>query len=311
MLSRVAERTYWLARYLERAENTARLIKVYSALLLDLPTATGLGWETVLQIVGSGDQSQASEFRQDEQTMLKFLLFDATNPNALLNCLEQSRENARTTRDLLPTEGWRAVNELCLFARAKLPKAAQARQRVAVMEKIIEDVQAITGLLSGTMSQGTAYQFVRLGRNLERADMTTRMIDFAVALLMTGRPELQRYDNTLWMAVLRCLSAYQMYRQHVRRRVQGEDVIHFLLQDADFPRSVTHCVGELTASLDRLPRAAEALRPVARMSEQLATLEVATLDNAGLHQLVDEFQLELAGINDVIAMTWFHPDSAL
>ena len=133
-----------------------------------------------------------------------------SNPGALLSSLDRVRENARTTRDIVPTEGWRAVNELCLYARDQLPKATQARKRGMIMAHIVERAQGINGLLAGTMSQGQPHQFIELGRSLERAEMTTRMLDVAAAVLMTGRPELERYDNTLWMTVLRCLSAYHL-----------------------------------------------------------------------------------------------------
>lgn len=308
MLSRVAERIYWLARYLERAENTARLVNVYGGLLLDLPRATGLGWDVVLDITGCGASVEDGDTRPGPRAMLRHLLYAQANPGSLLGTLEQARENARTTRDLVPTEAWRAVNELCLYARARLPKADQARQRAEVMGELVMRVQAITGLLAGTMSHGQAYQFLRLGRNLERADMSTRMIDVAAAVLMSGRPELRRFDNTLWMAVLRSLSGYQMYRQYVRRRVQGPDVIGFLLQDTRFPRAVAHCAAELEVAMARLPRHQAAGLPVAAMRTRLAGLDPAGLDSRALHELVDQLQLDIAAINDAVVRTWFHLD---
>ncbi len=129
-----------------------------------------------------------------------------------------------------PTEAWRSINELYLYAQERLPRASKARQRDAILSTLVERVQMIAGLLAGTMSHGPAYQYMRLGRNLERADMTTRVIDVAAAVLLSDRPELSRFDNTLWMAVLRCLSGYQAYRQYVRRRVNRNDVIRFLLR---------------------------------------------------------------------------------
>ena len=258
MLARAAENIYWMSRYLERAENSARLVNVYSALLLDLPEAAELDWSVVLKISGSAEAFHAARYDHNERDILNFILRDEGNPGSLQSSLNSARENARTTRDIVPSEGWRAVNELCLFARNKLHKATAPRQRAQIMAEIIERVHAISGLMAGTMSKGQPYQFTRLGCNLERADMTTRMIDVAAATLMTGRPELQRYDNTLWMTVLRSLSGYQMYRQYVRRRVRGPDVIGFLLNDTDFPRAVAHCVDQLAEALEKLPRAAAA-----------------------------------------------------
>ena len=306
MLSRVAERTYWLARYLERAENSARLVNVYSALLLDLPEAAELDWGVVLKISGSADAFRNAGCSGGERDTLTFILHDESNPGSLLSSLNSARENARTTRDIVPSEGWRAVNELCLFARNKLPQATAPRQRAQIMAEIIERVHAISGLMAGTMSKGQPYQFTRLGCNLERADMTTRMIDVAAATLMTGRPELQRYDNTLWMTVLRSLSGYQMYRQYVRRRVRGPDVIRFLLNDSDFPRAVAHCIDQLTEALEKLPRPKSALDRTRQLHNQLAELAADEMDSCAIHHLVDELQLKIAGMNDAIATTWFY-----
>ena len=144
MLSRVAERAYWLARYLERAENTARFVNVYSALLLDLPRSARLGWDLALEINGSAEAFAETGQQATALNMLQYLLHDQSNPSSLLGSLLMARENTRTTRDIVPTEIWRAVNELCLYARQNLPAAVAERQRAAVMAHIVTSVQAIT-----------------------------------------------------------------------------------------------------------------------------------------------------------------------
>jgi uncharacterized alpha-E superfamily protein len=307
MLSRVAERTYWLARYLERAENSARMINVYSALLLDLPKSAEVSWEIVLDITNNRERFADLNVSLSEENILSFMLEDEDNPDALLSSLNHARENARTTRDIVPTEAWRAVNELCLYARKQLPKASRPRQRAVIMSTIVEKVHSITGMLAGTMSQGQPYQFIRMGRNLERADMTTRIIDVAAATLMTDRSGLERYDNTLWMAVLRCLSAYQMYRQYVRRRVQAADVMQFLLQDYAFPRSIAHCLAQVTDSLDQLPHAAATIDTANGIIAQLQKVESDNLSAESIHQVVDELQIGIGKVHNSINETWFYP----
>ena len=306
MLSRVAERTYWLARYLERAENAARLVDVYSTLLLDLPAATNLAWRVVLEITGSSKSFAASGRSASDRDMLEFMLADLTNPNSLLSALRLARENARTTRDIVPAEGWRAVNELYLMAVDGLPRAISPRHRATVLADVVQRAQHVTGLLAGTMSHGTAYQFLRLGRNLERADMTTRMIDIALALRVTASETLQRRENTLWISVLRSLSAYQMYRQYVRRRVKGDDVMEFLLTDRDFPRSVAHCLHEALAALASLPRADVAVTQARLCLDHLAGVQVREADPSTVRNLLDQLQIEIAGISDALAKTWFY-----
>ncbi|MCC5793452.1 MAG: alpha-E domain-containing protein [Chromatiales bacterium] len=309
MLSRVAERLYWMARYLERAENTARLVGVYDSLLLDLPRSTGLGWQDILPVFGSparrattGDSAPA-----DDAPFLRFLLEDPDNPGSLLSSLSMARENARTTRDILPSEAWRSVNELTLHARARLPAAAVQQGRDQTLRDIVARCQHLSGLLAGTMSHGPAYQFIRLGHNLERADMTTRTIDMAATLLLGGRAEVKQYDNTLWMAVLRGLSAYQMYRQYVRRRIRAEDVIGYLLHDALFPRAIQHCLNEIGRALDELPVNQAPRARLVPVLERLDGMVMPEADPALLNRRLDELQRELAGLHEVIRQNWLAP----
>ncbi len=202
------------------------------------------------------------------------------------------------------------MNELYLYACDRLPGLAGRRQRFDEFKSIVDRCQHITGLLSGTMSHGPAYQFLRMGRNLERADMTTRVIDVAAAILLTGRPGLARYDNTLWMTVLRSLSAYQMYRQYVRRRIVGADVITFLLHDEEFPRAVRHCLGELHAALSALPRHEVPEQQLQKVIGELGEVRPDALDDAALHELIDELQLNFAGLDGAIHDSWFSPGLA-
>jgi uncharacterized alpha-E superfamily protein len=303
MLSRVAERIYWMSRYLERAENTARLVSVYGQLLLDLPADADLDWGAPIEILGLGEAYRVAGSGEDE---LEFLLTGHGNIASLLASLNEARENARTTRDVVPSEAWQAINELHLFATENL-EAVTRRSGSGVAVDIVRRCHEITGILQGGMSHGAAYRFVCLGRSLERADMTSRMIDVAASIMMTGREELQHYGNTIWRAVLRALSAYQMYRQYVRRRVTGEDVVGFLLLDRDFPRSVMHCVMQMDFAAGTLPRAAATQRHLADLQARLTALDPQALDYGSVHRLVDELQLEFAAVNGAVFETWLNP----
>ena len=210
MLSRVAERLYWGARYLERAENTSRLVRVYDSLMLDLPSEAGVGWPLLLDITGGRELFGTLHPKATDRATLRFLLAEPENPSSVLSSLAQARENFRTTRDLAPSEAWRSVNELYLGARRRLPRAVSQRGRNDALRAIVGGVQQLRGLMADTMSHGEAYQFIRLGRNIERADMGTRIIDSAATMLLAGREELQRFDNPLWMGVRKSLSVYQM-----------------------------------------------------------------------------------------------------
>jgi uncharacterized alpha-E superfamily protein len=306
MLSRVAERLYWTARYLERAENTARLCKVYSSLMLDLPNGVGLNWHQLVDISGAQEFFDSHYRTSGERNVIKFMLADTGNQGSLLTSLTMARENIRTTRDLVPSEGWEHVNELYLFARKKLTGKTPLKDRYEFLSEVVMRTQQITGLLAGTMSHGAAYQFIRVGRNLERADMTTRMLDVGSATLIAPGVQLERLENRLWTHVLRSLSAHQMYRQYMRRRVLAGTVLEFLLQDTDFPRSVAHTLGEIASCLEhKLPHSEEPLRAALRLQRLVAEADVNKLHDEGLHEFIDQLQLEFGDLHQQISTTWF------
>ena len=303
MLSRVAERLYWMARYLERVENTARLVGVFGELQLDLPEETGLDWSLPLTMLGQKEAFKAASGDEDE---LHFLLSSQDNPASLLNALRSARENARTTRDLVPTEAWRTINELYLNSRKRLKEMAN-RPSSGYGADIIDRCHTITGILDGTMSHGAAFQFVRLGRSLERADMTSRMIEVAAAIMMTGREELRHQDNSVWRAILRALSAYQAYRQYMRRRIAGPQVVAFLLLDELFPRAVMHCVQVLDTAVSQLPRSETARAGIAALKARLESVDVENLDHPAVKRYVDDLQRDFASIGGIVFDTWLNP----
>jgi uncharacterized alpha-E superfamily protein len=305
MLSRVAERVYWAGRYLERAEDIARVVDEHSQLILDLPRSTGISWRQVLQVIGLPVPGRQSEM--SDRGFLKLLLTDETSQASLLSIIGAVRENFRTTRDIIPTEAWQAVNELYLFARAQLRWAVGQRRRHEILSEIVGRVQQIRGMLRDTMSHGLAYQFMRVGTFVERADMCTRIADVAVASLMHNRERLQAYDNTLWMSTLRSVSGYQMYRQFVRRRIRGPDVLSFLFKDEYFPRSIRHSLLEIERCMENLPRGRPVAMTLRAINEALPELDVASMDDAALHAEVDCLQLALADLNEQMRAAWFLP----
>jgi uncharacterized alpha-E superfamily protein len=307
MLSRVAERLYWMARYLERAENTARLARVYSYLMLDLPNGVGLSWQQLIDITGNQELYRKRHRTAGERNVMRFILSEPENPGSLLSSLSTVRENVRTTRDLVPSEGWEHVNELYLFAKKRLVRKTLPKGLYEFLSEIIMRCQQITGLLAGTMSHGDAYQFVRIGRNLERFDMTSRIIDVGSTTLLAKGAELARLEGRLWTYLLRSLSAHQMYRQYVRRHVRPEIVLGFMLHDLHFPRAMAYTLGEIQSCLSLLPRHDEPLRCIAELSEQVQTSDVGQLYPQGLHAFLDTLQLELGGLHKQIVQTWFAP----
>lgn len=311
MLSRVAENLYWMTRYVERAENTARLINVNSHLLLDLPRHINPGWEPLIAITGSEESFAELYDEMDERNVVRFLVGDARNPASIIGSLDLARENLRTTRDIVPREAWELINDLHLFARKRTATGVAKQKRYEVLNHIIGQCQQLAGLLAGTMSHDTGYDFIRLGRNLERGDMTTRILDTrSEDLLPKHAEDLTPFESIQWMSVLKSLTAYQMYRRHVRVRVRGADVLKFLLQDYAFPRSLTHCLIQVESCLRNLPFNEQPLRTATRLQRIVHEADVIALVGAGLHRFIDDIQVELANMHIHIQSAYFEVSHA-
>ena len=162
MLSKVAERLYWTARYIERVENTARLVSVYDNLLFDLPTEVDISWYNLITLNSAGELFEERYRVRDERNVVKFMLADDTNPSSLLMALKSVRENVRTTRDVLPIESWEMINALYIFARENIQQGINRKARHEFLAQIIKGCQQINGLMTGTMSRDDPWQFLRL-----------------------------------------------------------------------------------------------------------------------------------------------------
>ena len=302
MLARVAENLYWMARYLERAEDTARLINATTMMLIDMPRGASFGWEALLTVAGLDELFKKHYEEATETAVMNFLIQDEHNPSSIFACIHLARENTRSFREVLPRESWEWVNELYLYAKAHMNQALDRRKRLEVLTEIIRRRQAVVGLLSGTMSRDEAFQFLRLGRNVERADMTSRVLDVSYALNLPR--EGSQYYDLIWMSTLKALSAYQMFRRHVSIRAKGSLVLAFLLNDPKFPRSVRHCLNEMRAALNELP-GDQPLRTLRGIQDDLDNADFRALAKAGLHDYCDTLQAGLAELSGDIADTYF------
>jgi|TARA_R110001632_G_scaffold8686_6_gene34465 uncharacterized alpha-E superfamily protein len=306
MLSRVASNLCWLGRYLERAENTARLINVNSNLLLDLPKSIVLGWEPIIDIVSDRTTYYANYEIADERSVLGFLLAGPNNPSSIVDSLEYARENARTIREIIPREAWEQINELYIYGDENRQKALFRRSRYDFLTEVIESVQKITGILAGTMTHDEGYHFLKIGRNLERADMTTRIIDVrSASLLPETETEQSAFENLQWMSVLKSLTAYQMYRREVRLRIRRSDVLKFLLLEERFPRSLLHSLQEVSKCVQTLPNYEAALKEIEDVEKMLMNANPQTLIQDKLHQFIDDVQLGIHQVFNQLEETYF------
>lgn len=308
MLSRVAENLYWMARYVERAENVARLAAVNHHLMLDAAIEQDLQWGPLVAIFGDQEPFAKKHSEPTEHNVLHFLVCDLENPNSIASCLRWAREDARCVRDVISSEAWLQLNMLYL----KVREASAAGPSGATAE-FFQDVKLgshlFFGLIDDTMTHDEAYRWIQLGRFLERADKTSRIIDVKYFILLPQASDVgTSIDAIQWMAVLKSVSAYQMFWRR-RTRIEPRDVVRFLLQDSEFPRSVRYCVRramrELGLIVDGMPGGRF---PIEHFESLRAALEGDGVDRIlarGLHEFIDALQIGLNELHGEIHNTFF------
>ena len=308
MLSRVAENIYWMARYVERAENTARLVRVNANLLLDLPRGVAPGWEPLVSIMGMDKEFHKRYTRATERNVVKFLIGDRSNHCSILSSLRAARENCRTVQDIVPRSGWEQINELHLYAGEHLHAGLTKSGRHDYLARIIAGSQTINGLLGSVVLRDEAYHFLRIGRNLERADMTTRIIDVrSTDLLPEETAESKTFDTIQWVSVLNSLSAYQAYRRKAQVQVKRDAALKFLFKDTLFPRAFMHCLYAAEESLGELKNHKDSLETLRRLIRKVSTTRVDKLHKEQLHTFIDQLQLGIIELHQVVEKTYFLP----
>ena len=306
MLSRVAERIYWGSRYLERVENTARLVSVYDNLLFDLPRDTNIGWYNLI-VINSSTESFNERYKvQDERNVVKFLLADDSNTSSMLTSLKQVKENIRTTRDVVPQDTWELINELDLFARNNIRKGINRTDRHQFLNTIIKHCQEINGLFESAMSRDATWQFMMLGRNIERADMTTRILDAGASVMLQPNEGTSiNMSQVVWGNVLRSLSAYMNYRRSIRTQVQSSKVARFLLEDPHFPRTIAFCLEEIESAIKKLPRPEKVLSGLNALKELNYPIENGNPLNEEFRDYLNDLQIQVCELHNEFSENWF------
>ncbi|MBF0136904.1 MAG: alpha-E domain-containing protein [Magnetococcus sp. DMHC-1] len=312
MLSRVAENIYWMARYLERVEGSARLVIATNQTMLDIAPISHvrpLNWFQLIAITGSRECYAQHHAAIDEANVVRFLIADTANPSSILSSLRLARENMRSTREVFPREAWESLNGFTMRTQELLHKEVPAAERHEFLEGIINACLKLTGLLDSTMCRDEAFHTFRLGRYLERADMTTRILDVRGAGMLESweRMELP-LRNAVWLTVLRSLSGDQMYRRRVEPRIRGPEVLAFLLKDRLFPRTFRYCIEGVGGSLKKLHRDSGAQQVIKAIEEDLYLADVKGLAEGGkLHEFLDKLQIHLGHLHEKIGTIYFNP----
>lgn len=311
MLSRVADAIYWMSRYVERAENTARVVDVNHALTLDGPDEGDIDWLALVKTLGDHKTFAERYGEPTKEAVLRFLAFDPKAPGSVVSSLSAARENARTVREVISSEMWEHVNEtyLRVLSAAKDPDVVGAP--FDFLDEVKKASQLFVGITYLTMTHNEAWHFARLGRLLERADMTSRIVDVKHKLLPQDPTRIAAaHDELSWGALLRSASALEMYRKR-HGQLMPSQVLAFLLFDQKFPRSVRYCLKKGERSLHAITgrplgsveTSAEAATDA--LVRRVAGTDIGDVLHRGLHQWLDELQRECNGVGAKIHESFF------
>jgi uncharacterized alpha-E superfamily protein len=311
MLSRVAEAIFWMSRYVERAENVARFVDVNMHLNLDIPADPFQQWLPLVTITGDHYLFRQQYDAASHENVLQFLTFDRDYPNSILSCLSAARENARTVREIISSEMWEQLNRIYLMVGSAARSTRPADLSHAFFDRVKLASHLFTGLAQDTMSHGEAWNFAQLGRLIERADKTSRILDVKYFILLpraeyVGSP----YDNIQWAAVLKSVSGLEMYRKK-HHRITPANVSDFLIFDHCFPRAIRFCLNHARHCLLAISGNAEdqpgnpAETCLDQLLKRLHADRIESILEYGMHRYIDNFQTRLNNVGDAVSNTFF------
>jgi uncharacterized alpha-E superfamily protein len=307
MLSRTADHLFWMSRYMERAENTARMLNVSyeTSLLPQSAEAFEAGWEGLLSISELLPSYLALYKNITPRDVMAFMVKDADNPSSILSCLRAARENARAVRGALTTEVWETQNQTWLEVNRMLKSGDFEHDPGQFFEWVKFRSHLSRGVTVGTMLMDESLYFMRMGTFLERADNTARLVDVKFHAMQNdffGAPqfgagpnqeneEVQEFDFYHWSAILRSVSGFEVYRKVYRDVIRPERVAELLILRQDMPRSLHACLNEVVANLALVShdRDSDTLRHAGRLRAELAFGRIDEILATGLHAYLTQF----------------------
>ena len=334
MLSRVADAIYWASRYVERAENVARFIDVSLNLMLESSAHGERDWASLVHTSGDQEFFEKKYGRATAESVTQFLTFDEEYSSSILSSVARARENLRSVRDIISREMWQELNEFYLMVVQTARPGVQPEDLIDFCARVKRAGIYFEGVTNATLSRGEAFHFAHLGRMLERADKTSRILDVKYFLLQpaktsspAGQTQTQaqtqtqtqtqtqnivgsNVDTVGWTTLLNSASALQMYRQ-IRHVTTPEAVSEFLLLDRNFPRSILRCVRRAQESLHSISGAplgsfgSEAELLLGRLRSELDYAKIHEIMEQGLHEYVDALQGQLNDAGAAIQQQFF------
>lgn len=311
MLSRVADSIYWMNRYVERAENIARFVDVNLHLLLESPAGMAQQWRPLVLTTGDLEFFEEHYGEANADNVIQFLTFDDHYPNSIVSCLRLARENARSVREVISSEMWEQLNQFYLMVREAAPG-----QPLSALHDFFTEVKLsshlFAGVMDATLTHNEGWHFGQIGRLLERADKTARILDVKYFILLPSVQDVgTMMDEVQWIALLKSASAFEMYRKRRKHRITPLGVVEFLVLDREFPRAMRFCLLQAERSLHQITGTPAgtwsnpAERALGRLRSELDYLVAEEVIQMGLHEFLDSLQKQMNDVGEQIFETFF------
>ena len=305
MLSSVAERLYWMSRYLERSENVARLIQSYNHLIFDIPIGAEPDWFILIEVLDAYETFDRVISERTEANVHRFLISRTTISNSIAYSINSARENARTTRDVLPEDVWEQANHLHIYASENASKSIGRRSRIVFLEEIIKRLQALNGLMESSLLRDDAYRFISIGRKIERADMTARILKVAGGDIISRENQHIDLQPFLWGALLDALYAKSAFRRIKGPVISKEQTLDFVLNSTDFPRSIAYCINDIDREVANIPENSDLKKILRKQKKIINTYNVQNVGFKQIERFNKEFQNNLIAMNKTLYKNWF------
>ena len=319
MLSRVAESLFWMSRYFERAENTARFLDVNFNLLLDLNSITSVDhpnyWKPLIMVVGDAEQFRSLYQEYDAHSVTDYLVFNRQNSSSIFSSISMARENARSVIESISSEMWEQLNNLYHFLQSVSPQHVH-NDPYSFYKEIKNASHLFQGITDNTFSHSEGWDFVQIGKYLERADNAARLIDVKYHMLAPRhQPHADLVDDAVdiiqWMAVLKSCSALESFRRVYLSKIDPDNILRFLILDRTFPRSITFSICAAQEALWRISGSSlhryvnNVDRLIGKMEAELTYTTVEEILQQGVHHFLEEIEQGLAKVGEQLHLLYF------
>ncbi|WP_226581596.1 alpha-E domain-containing protein [Halobacillus litoralis] len=314
MLSRVADSLYWMSRNIERAENNARVLRVQLIHMLETSSqeVADRDWEEILEVCASASDYYNLYERLDRETLIQYLTISPFNTNSLMNCMNYTRENARSTREILPEGLWEVLNEFHLDQKdwQELPNTREHTQ--AYLDKVIKTSMTSQGVIESSMSRGTPYTMIKIGKWLERAEKTARILNVTCEKY---KKEASASTSTnqyyYWLTALQFLNGYDAYIKEHPPTMESEKVLSFLIKEGRFPRSIRYCMEHVLEAVHKLEGgkvshySEDLFQMLELIEDEISRTNIEEMEMESLMEFLDHFQDRCMTLSRMFSETYY------